>query len=228
MCCRRPTSFPIPTRSSKSLTTEIPARFRGLTVAIIGGGPSHADLDLALLKGRRFIAVNSACRKVSPIATAADLLFFHDDVWAETYPELVRDWPGLVVTTNAAAKARFGDRVWHIDTAVLAQQFGASHYHLGVSSGHAASALAVLMGAKRLLLAGFECRSIDGRTHGHDDYRQPELAAFANRFLPAWHALAPVFHEHGVEVLNVTPGSALTDFPVVDLADAVRASSSTL
>lgn len=187
----------------------------GQTVVIVGGGPSHATLDLDLLSRHRFIAVNSGCRKVRPVATGADMLYFTDNAWAENRPDIVSDWPGLVVTTNSRAKRRLGPAIHYIDPLTLPVAMGVIPDHAQASSGHIAAVLAVLMGAASLVLVGFECRAVDGRTHGHDDYQQHDLAAFTERFLPGWRALAKVFAARGVDVRNASPGSAIDVFPFV-------------
>lgn len=201
----------------------IPDRaFAGLTVTIVGGGPSHARFDLDLLRWRRFIAVNSACRRLRDIATGADPLFFHDNSWAENRPELIADWPGPVMTSNRHAKARLGDRVQYIDMTALTEHMAALPDHVGASSGHTAACLAALMGARRIVLIGFECRAVDGRTHGHGDYSHHDIGVYAEQFLPGWRGLAPAFDRLGVEIVNATPGSAIEEFPVAELSDVLR------
>jgi hypothetical protein len=95
----------------------------------------------------------------------------------------------------------------------------------GRSTGHMAVSLAHAMGAARICLVGYDMRVVDGREHHHDDYKgQPrDLEIYANEFVPAfagWHAAAL---NDGFEILNCTPGSAVTEFPFADL-DAVLAS----
>lgn len=77
------------------------------------------------------------------------------------------------------------------------------------------------MGAARIVLVAFEGRAIDGRTHGHGDYSMADHGSFRERFLPGWTGLAPAFERLGVEVLNATPRSAVTDFPFVDFKEAL-------
>lgn len=195
--------------------------FEGLTVTLIGGGPSHADIDLEVLRGNRFIAINSGCRKVRPIATAEDLLYFSDNSWNERRPELALDWPGPVVTANRNAKARLGDAVRRVDVNAMCERLQAFPDHALASSGHGAACLAIAMGAKRLVLIGFEGQIIGGRSHGHDDYVQHDIPAYAERFVPGWTGLAPVFRRFGIEVVNATPISAITEFPRLSLAEAL-------
>lgn len=194
----------------------------GETVVLIGGGPSLAALDLAVLAGHRFVAINSGCRKVRPVATAADPLYFTDNAWNENRPELARHWPGPVVTSNRNAKMRLGAAVRYIDVLALTRAMGVMSDRVQASSGHIAACLIAEMGAARIVLVGFECRLVNGRSHGHADYSHEDAAAFEERFLPGWRALAPAFAERGVDVLNATPGSAITDFPMVGLREALQ------
>lgn len=197
--------------------------FDGLAVTLIGGGPSLADLDLDVLRGHRFIAINSGCRKVRPIASAEDPLFFHDNGWAQNRPELLLDWPGPVITSNRNAKARLGNLVRRINMAALCEALEAFPDYLGPSSGHTAACLAAAMGARRIVLIGFEGKMVDGRSHGHNDYQMDSEGPFRDRFLPGWTGLKPVFQRLGVDVLNATPDSAVLEFPFVDLREALKA-----
>lgn len=195
--------------------------YQGMTVTLIGGGPSHALVDLGVMAGHRFIAINSSCRKMLPIATRTDALYFSDNSWNENRPELAAGWPGPVITSNRNAKARLGDAVLRIDVTSLVTRLRAFPDHVYASSGHGAACLAAVMGARRLLLVGFEGQLVDGRSHGHDDYIQHDLPAYAERFIPAWEHLAGIFRENGVEVINCTPKSAIRAFPFAELKDVL-------
>lgn len=196
--------------------------FEGAIVIVVGGGPSHAAADLRLLAPRHpVIAINSACRHVRPAATERDILYFTDNSWAENRPELLTGWPGPVVTSNRNAKARLGEAVRRLDLVALTAAIGAGTDAVQASSGHTAACLAWLMGARRIVLLGFECRAVEGRTHGHGDYQQHDMGAFEERFLPGWRALAPAFRSLGADVVNATPGSAIDVFPFLSLAEAI-------
>jgi hypothetical protein len=56
------------------------------TAFIVAGGTSVQQLDLALLRGRRVIAVNSSYE----VVPFADFLFFNDASWWETHRKLRR------------------------------------------------------------------------------------------------------------------------------------------
>lgn len=199
-----------------------PRAFDGMTVTLIGGGPSHVAFDLQLLRGHRFIAINSGCRRVRPIARAEDMLYFTDNSWNVNHPELLDTWPGMAVCANRHAKARLGDAVLRIDPYRLVEFMVAAPDHVMASSGHMAASLAALMGARRIVLIGFEGGPVNGRTHGHNDYPQQNLEAYEERFLPGWAGIAPAFVRLGVEVINATPGSVIREFPFIPLAEALQ------
>jgi hypothetical protein len=195
--------------------------FNGLTVVLVGGGPSFAAMDLTVLKGHRFIAINSSCRRVRPIATTDDMLYFTDNSWNENRPHYAAGWPGPVVTSNRHAKIRMGSAVRWIDMFKMTAEFGVRPDYLQASSGHIAAGLAAVMGAAKIVLIGFECQAVEGRTHGHDEYSQHDVGVYVERFLPGWRSLAGVFKRMGVEVINATPNSAVQEFPFLPLEQAL-------
>lgn len=186
--------------------------FDGQTVAIIGSGPSLATFDMGALDGRRFIVVNSGCRRLRQVATDKDILYFTDNAWNENRPELAADWPGPVVCANRNAKARLRDAVRYIDVTELTARMGTLPDATQASSGHIATSLAAVMGARKIVLMGFECRAVGGQTHGHTDYTQTDEFIFVQRFLPGWQDLSRALDRMGVDVVNCTPESALTCF----------------
>lgn len=197
--------------------------FAGQAVAVVGSGPSLRDTDLSLLRGMRFVAVNSACIPLRDIATDEDVLYFTDNAWNENRPSLASDWPGPVVAANRNVKARLKDSVRFLDVTALTERMAVMPDAAQASSSHIAACLACDMGASKILLVGMDCRAVDGRTHGIDDYPTCDPFLFENRFLPGWRALAAAFERRGVEVVNVTPGSAIEAYRRGDLAVEVMA-----
>lgn len=192
------------------------------TVIIIGGGPSHRDLDLDFIKDFNFIAVNSSCRKVYPIAKSDDILYFSDNSWNERFPELADKWPGKVICSNRNVKARLKDKVLRLDIQNLTEYMMIKSDYVQASSGHVATCLACWLGAKRIILIGFECDDTATETHGHKDYNQSDISAFKERFLPGWDGLFKRFLELGIEVINSTPDSKIRNLPFLDLKSALE------
>jgi len=192
--------------------------FAGMTVAVVGSGPSLRTTPVGALRGKRFIAVNSACVPLMGIATADDVLYFTDNAWNENRPELAAAWPGPVITANRNVKVRLGDAVRYIDVTALSTRMGVRADYSQASSSHIAACLACDMGAAKVLLVGMDCRSVSGESHGIDNYPKCDDSIFVNRFLPGWHGLDDAFVRRGTEVVNVTPGSAIECYRFGDLA----------
>jgi hypothetical protein len=74
--------------------------------------------------------------------------------------------------------------------------------------------LAVTLGANPIYLLGFDMAlGPDGKAHYHSGYSMPfpvrKLAAYIDNF----NYVAPILKERGVEVVNLSPVSALKCFP---------------
>jgi hypothetical protein len=89
-----------------------------------------------------------------------------------------------------------------------------------VSSGHGAVDVAMGLGFKRLVLVGFDCRVVDGRSHNHHEFNRPAVL-FSDTFLPAWDPYPARARERSVEIINATPGSAIKVFKTAALAQVL-------
>ena len=76
------------------------------------------------------------------------------------------------------------------------------------------------MGAVRVVLIGFECQVVDGRSHGHSDYPQRNDEVFEDRFLPGWRFLGPALARRA-DIINATPHSAIREFRHMPLGEAL-------
>lgn len=213
--------------------------FRGKRVFILASGPSLTPEVCEAVRGQPAIVVNSSCRA----APWADVLYFTDSGWFEHIDngrnlalfedgtprrKVVEEWPGLVVSMSRRAKLALPDKVKRVKGEMRPDfpRLGAAVIRQGRSSGQTAISLGIAMGAAEEVLLGFDMRVVDGREHHHDDYsgRPRDLTVYDAAFVPAfggnpnmpgWNRAAL---SAGCTVLNATPGSALTEFPMVDLA----------
>lgn len=185
--------------------------FAGKTVAVLGNGPSLADTDLSQIDPDTTIAVNASAEKMPDAA----VLFARDLTWCLANRRLIEAWAGLAVTTNRRAALTLGMRYVDMDRRDDFPPRGTPVIRYGVSSGHAAVALVIAMGAVQILLYGFDGRSVAGRTHWHDHY-ETDPHIYASRFVPAWRGWAAAAAAVGCRILNATPGSAITEFPFAE------------
>jgi len=92
--------------------------------------------------------------------------------------------------------------------------------HSGGNSGYQAANLALHAGARRIILVGYDMRRGPGNlAHWHGDHpphmnnAPPDALA---RFAAAFDSV-PETLPAGVEIINATPGSAVTAFPFASL-----------
>lgn len=89
--------------------------------------------------------------------------------------------------------------------------------HQGANSGYQAINLAVLMGAKRIALLGFDMKASSGDVHWHGKHpnglNNPTDLQF-QMWLDAFRTMPPDLEKIGVEVINCTPDTALDCFPL--------------
>lgn len=178
--------------------------------------------------GWPIVAVNDAYR----LLPGAAVLYACDAAWWDVHGGCPgfrgEKWSshsaGLMAPQNdkAACQARYG-----LSLVAGADGPGFSldpdRIHYGSNSGFQAINLAILFGARTIVLVGFDMR---GRTHffgrhplplNQMDESRPGFERYIRYFVEAATTLPP-----HVRILNATPGSALTCFPMVTLDDALN------
>ncbi len=200
----------------------VPRLWPGGTVACLGGGPSLTPEQADLLRGRAgVIAINDAYK----LAPWAGVLYGCDWRWWRKHKG-VPGFAGLKVTLSNS-RGHLDD---YPDIEVL-ENTGAQGLELnptglrtGRNGGYQAINLGVHLGAKRILLLGYDMRAdARGRTHWFGDHEDwPTRASiFAGVMLPCFATLVEPLEELGVEVINCTPHSALDVFPKAPLEESL-------
>lgn len=175
-------------------------------VFILGGGPSFTKDIADQLTGKPSIVLNSTAR-IAPSATA---LYFADWGWFRDNRPITDNFRGMVLTSNRRAWQHGKRRMLLIGPPDISA--------VPATSGHHAVDIAAAMGAKRIVLVGFDCRTVNGRSHHHDDYRvQHDDRIYRDKIRPLWRGWGARMRARGIEVMNATPGSAIMEFPLVDL-----------
>lgn len=218
--------------------------FLGGTVFCIASGPSLTQSDCDKIKGRKSIVVNSSCR----FAPWADVLYFTDQGWYMDRRELVKNWPGLVVTMARIAKRELDDpsvnktgvprilrikgcgdpgfppRLPGMPIRLGFPPVGSPEIQQGRTSGHTAVSLAIAMGANRVVLLGYDMQIVAGREHCHDEYTGPrDLSLYDSEgYKKGFFGWNEAARNSGVQILNATHGSAVTEFPFVELDEVLK------
>lgn len=198
--------------------------FAGQTVFCLASGPSLTQAIVDKIKGRPTIVVNSSCM----LAPWADVLFFTDSGWYEPRRDLVKNWRGRVVTMSRAAKRELPNKVLRVqgqgDPAFPPKfpRHGAPVIQQGRTSGHTAISLAIACGAWGVVMVAYDMRVVDGREHHHNEYTGPrDLEQYARELVPAFAGWKQAARDIGVTIVNATPGSAVTEFPFVELDEVL-------
>lgn len=93
----------------------------------------------------------------------------------------------------------------------------------GQNSGAGAIAVAAALGARRIVLVGYDCKhAADGRRHWHGDHAKGAGAGNAGS-VSKWPAQFRdlVSHLRGATVINASRDTALTVFPRMPLEEAL-------
>lgn len=194
----------------------VPRDHEGGTVAVLASGPSMSPevAESVRAAGVPAIAINSTVR-LAPWAWA---LYAADVEWWR-HPEnaaVIAAFRGHCISVSGVAGVR---RLQNTGTDGI--DFTPGCVRTGGNSGYQALQVAVQSGARRVLLCGFDMRAA---CHWHGPHprglRSTPPATYqiwADRFACA----APLLADAGIEVVNCSPGSALTCFPVTTIDEAL-------
>lgn len=197
---------------------------RGWKTAVVcaSGSSFTPDQQALVIDARRrgvcnVVAVNRQYETVPN----ADVLYASDGKFWDVYLEDIyrRGFAGELWTQDEVAAKRYGLR--HI-MAVRGDYLPAEADRItqGSNSGHAAIQLAARFGAKRILLAGFDMKR---GGHNHPDHVAPLGNGNASAWVPRFTPLADTLVAAGVDVINCTVDTALTQFRRATLEVALGA-----
>ena len=220
------------------MSWKVPRIWADKTVYIIGGGPSVVGLDMCLqprdgrygleayLHDKLVIGVNDAF----DLGDYVSVLFFGDTRWYWARKEQVQRFKGLKITCNRGTKWGKGHesvvREPGINTLAIHNSFGLTDRRDRLawnrSSGGAAINVAVHLGAKRIVLIGYD---MDDDNRGPDGLLIKHTPGMINEFKPGVYkfqqgAMAKIqkaAKQRDVEILNASPGTAIKDFKKVRL-----------
>jgi hypothetical protein len=224
-----------------SLTTDTPGALQpskllrwdaDVSVVIIASGPSLTREDAGFCRGKaRVIVINDTWR----MAPWADVLYaYHAQWW--NYHSGVSGFDGHKWTSvpfeddfklsgdvplQEAAICRWG-LDWIRGKMAAGMSFDEGLIHFGGNGGFQALNLAVLFGAKKIILLGYDMQESDGKSHWHEDHpatirRNMTFGLWRDKLGEAASGLL----DRGISVINCTRRSALNCFPRAILQDVI-------
>lgn len=184
-------------------------------------GPSLTEEVAELCRGERVIAVNDAYR----LLPWADVKYACDAAWWEVHRMNVLT--GERWTSHSLApkndKRSMSDG-FHVIEGRNGEGFSRDPavIHYASNSGFQAVNLAILFGADPIILVGFDMREVGGKRHFFGNHKAPlrdghPFPVWVGHFARAAKKLGPA-----PRIINATPGSALTCFPMMPLAEALN------
>jgi hypothetical protein len=166
------------------------------TFAVLATGPSMSQETADYVRGR--CNVVAVCNAYT-LAPWADALVCNDAIWWKVHPDALE-----------FAGRKFCGQAWP-GTEFLRNE---RNFPAGSNSGYQGLRVAGILGASRILLCGFDMRG----SHFFGAHPTPLRNSTPSKF----KSMASQFRLwRGAPVLNCTPGSALTCFPMADLREVL-------
>ena len=193
-----------------------------------GKQPPSAYSDyLSPIHGKHVIAINNAFK----IGDWFDCLFFGDCGWYNVYRIPVAAISYLKVTccarfANKPEKECAGIKYLDRDrNKTMGISDNPSKVSWNNNSGAAAISLAAHFGVKRIVLLGFDMNSSSSRVSHwfgshHPNNKRPVIPPYA-RHLKGFPMIAADAAKRGIEILNCSNHSSITEFPVVQLHEVL-------
>lgn len=193
----------------------------GDTCLIVASGPSAKQIDLEPAKGKvKCIAINTSWQ----LAPWADVLYACDVSWWREHKSSWPEFKGLKITQDKLANDEFEifrvicER--HHENLVLDRP---GQVGWGGNSGFHCINLAIQFGIKKIILVGYDMQ-LNGGSHWHGDHpnnMNNPTAANVARWRKTIDANAPIIKSLGIDVFNVSPVSALVNYPKMSLLEAL-------
>lgn len=197
----------------------VPRLFPDSTIVCLASGPSLTPEDVAYCRRKApVIAVN----ETHQLAPWADVLYACDAKFWQAY-EGVPEFAGIKFALQKPAG--MWPRVTVLDnTGDHGIETDPSGVRNGRNSGYQAINVAIHLGARRVLLLGYDMQMSGTRRHwfGSRPNKLNEDSPYQT-FLMAFASMVAPLKALGVEVINCTRGGALQCFPRMALRDALVA-----
>lgn len=208
---------------ARDATLAVPRLVPRGTVVCLGCGPSLTaeDVDRCRDQVDGCVAVNDSYR-LAPWATA---LYAADARWWRWHAEAVRGFPGLKYSVQPLSRTSVPEVIVLENTGDRGLELAPTGLRTGQNSGYQAINLAVLLGASRIVLLGYDMKVTEGRQHWHTERMPGSRRSPYSVFQQLFPTMVTPLKEAGVEVLNCSRQTALTCFPRKSLTEVFTVSA---
>jgi hypothetical protein len=145
-----------------------------------------------------------------------DACWFVDARWFDWHSKNLKDFPGIIAHC-APRCVRNGTNYFNRGKPVGIEsrpEFIAWNGNAGFSAIN----FAYHLGVKRVVLLGYDMQRVDNQTNWHKDHPSPNKNPYF-RFLRKAPRVKHDAVELKLEIVNCTPGSALTQWPIMSLEE---------
>ena len=196
---------------------KIPPIYKGKTIFILGGGPTLLELLNGVeINNNPVIGINNAFR----LGEWVDVLWFADSRFYWWYRKDIDQFNGLKLTYDRHPELMGSVKrqpCLHVVNGRSGHGLSFDRINFNASSGGSSINVAFHLGAKRVILLGFDMRFVDGISNWWDyDTLVPKRVKGYDNFVKPFYQIKKDADKYGLEILNGTPDSALTMFKKVD------------
>jgi hypothetical protein len=185
-------------------------------VFIIGGGKSLKHFDWSCLIPECTIGCNDAYKHGVDITK---ICYFGDVKFFKYYKEELSVFEGTCFTDAPSLYKNREKWLWILQRYTIISEKALGWFS---STGSGAVSLAILLGAKRIFLLGFDmCLAEDGESNWHPNMLDSPDAGIFKKFLEGFKRMKVELKEKhpDLEVINITDRSDLNEFPKVGVKE---------
>lgn len=186
------------------------------TAICIASGPSLKKEDVEYCQGKGTIYAVKECALIAPFA---DVLYAADHDWWPNNIERWESFSGRKCTVSDKASKQFNLEYFEAKPE-LDWSYEVGHLATGGNSGFQALNLAVLEGAERVILLGYDYGYQKDNNKHWWDKTHPRTSRYSdyNSWIKRMEKAAPLIP---AQVINCTPTTSLTCFSKRDLRHAI-------
>lgn len=216
--------------------------WEGRTVVCLASGPSVTQRQIELTRGHTVLAINDNYL----VAPWAEVLYFADHKWwvwhctgiekkwpwvqfsAEEVKKAFAEFKGQKVTIKHQPMAEGPDIFALRNDGAEGLCFKPDGIRTGMNSGYQSLNLAILAGAKKILLLGYDFNFPGGRSHAHNghkdekgiEHKMPE-SAYTN-YAKQFASMMKDVRKLNVDIVNCNRDSALRQFRFGTLEEELK------
>lgn len=188
------------------------------TIVCIASGPSLTPADVDLCRGHEVIACNLSYQIC---LWAAHMIAVDIGWWKQFHTDVYMKFRGTKWTTSTRARDDYAlDYMKHSCAQGLSKEEGVING--GGNTGQAAVNLAYHLGAKRIVLLGYDMQRTNKMSHWHGDYKALSNGNSFTTWIRRLERMCNNLRDEGIEVVNATQQTAITSLLRMTIEEALR------